>query len=61
MSHLEMQALANALNAWGVADTVSGMAGAGEVDVLVTGRMEGYCLVIDEPCLYVRDFVPVLL
>lgn len=55
MRNLELEALANALNSWGLTPTVSGMAGAGEVDVVVTGRMDGYRLVFDEPLYYVRD------
>lgn len=55
MRNLELEALANALNAWGLTGTVTGMAGAGEVDVLVTGTTRDYVLVIDEPVVFVRD------
>lgn len=58
MSYLEMRALAEALESWG-APTVSGMAGAGEIDVLVTGTMHGHTLVIDETVWFVRDLVTV--
>lgn len=54
MKNLEMRALAEALERWGE-PIVTGMAGAGEIDVLITGTVVDYCLVIDEPVLLVRD------
>jgi len=55
MENLELAALADALNAWGRSDTVTGMSGAGEIDVLVTGTVVDYVLVIAEPVVFVRD------
>ena len=51
---LEMEALANALEQWGQ-PVVSGIAQQGLLDVVVTGRMVGYTLVIDEPVAYMTD------
>lgn len=57
MSRLEMQALADALEQWPHKHIVTGTAGAGTLDVLVTGTTHNYCLVIDEPVLYVRETI----
>lgn len=54
MNNLEMKALARALQHWGQ-PTVTGEAGAGEIDVLVCGQVENYVLVIAEPVVFVRD------
>lgn len=54
MNRLEMRALSTALEQWGQ-PVVTGMAGAGEIDVLVVGTVVDYCLVIAEPVLLVRD------
>lgn len=54
MKNLELCALAVALEQWG-APVVSGIASEGLLDVVVTGAMVGYTLVIDEPVCYMTD------
>lgn len=50
-----MEALANALNSWGLTKTVTGEAHYGELEVVVAGTTHNYCLVISEPVVFVRD------
>lgn len=55
MTRLELQAFANMLSQWGVNPTPTGMAGAGEIDVLITAETVDYVLVVAEPVVFVRD------